>query len=388
MPVEPAVFLLLANAALEQSLPLYRDVSATHMPKPPLAAQSMDAHSADIDGDGDLDIIIANEHRPNILLINDGDRFSNQSVERLPQRDRDSEDIAAADFDGDGDLDILFVSEDDEENEYYLNDGEGRFEDAVDRFPAAGVTNGLAVADVNGDGAPDVILGNAGQNVLLIADGGGGFHDETEARLPVLSDQTQDVEFGDADGDGDLDILVANEDRNRLLMNNGDGVFADESDQRLAYRDALEETREGDFGDIDGDGDLDIYFANVNFRQTGELFDRLLINNGDGFYKDETSDRLSPAEDHTVDADFVDIEGDGDLDIVTAGLRINGGLAPAPYRVFENTDGAFEEATGKFFPETVVGVGIDVESADFDGDGKPDIFLANRAGPDFLLFRR
>ena len=388
MPVELAASLLLANAALEQPSPLYRDVSETHMPKPPVAAQSKDARPVDIDGDGDLDIIIAHEYRPNILLINEGGRFSNQSAARLPQRNRDSEDIAAADFDGDGDLDILFVSEDDEENEYYLNNGEGWFSDAGDRLPTMGVTNGVAVADITGDGVPDVALGNAAQNVLLIADGKGGFRDETGARMPAISDRTQDLEFGDADGDGDLDLLVGNEDRNRLLINNGEGVFSDQSDQRLVYRDTPEETREADFGDIDGDGDLDIYFANVNFRRTGAPFDRLLINDGNGFYKDETGNRIAPRADYTMDADFVDIEGDGDLDIVTAGLVIDAGLAAIPYRVFENISGEFTEATAAFFPEDVVGVGTDIEAGDFNGDGKPDLFLTNRAGPDLLLFRR
>ncbi|GAB4521440.1 MAG: hypothetical protein Tsb0010_05680 [Parvularculaceae bacterium] len=375
-------------AAAAQAQPRYVDVSATHLPQPALIVQSKDAHAADLDGDGDLDILIAHEYRPNVILINDGrGKFTNESAERIPQLDRDSEDAIARDFDGDGDLDILFVSEDDEENEYYINDGAGVFADARDRLPTAGVTNGIASADLNGDGASDLVFGDSGQNVLLIADGDGGFVDETSARLPEIPDATQDLEFGDVDGDGDLDLIVANEDDNRLLINNGDGIFADESATRLPYRETGEETREADFGDADGDGDLDIYFANVNFRRTGAPQDRLLINDGAGRFTDETAHRLPAIDDYTMDADFIDIDGDGDLDIVTAGLVISGGLAPIPYRVLENDgSGRFAERTSAHLPASARGVGTDIEAGDYNGDGRADLYLANRAGADILLF--
>lgn len=364
------------------SAPLYENVSETHLPA--LMAQSKDAKFADVDNDGDLDVFIAHEYKANILLINNGSgRFSNESESRLPQIDRDSEDIAVGDFDGDGDIDVLFVSEDDEENELYFNDGAGNFTDATDRLPVKGVTNGVAAADINGDGFADIVFGNGVQNAIILGDGAGEFRDETAKRLPMLSDATQDVEFGDADGD--LDLLVANEDQNRLLINDGNGVFTDESLERLAYRGLPEETREADFGDIDGDGDLDIYFANVNFRRSGDPRDRLLVNDGEGFFSDETADRLPSFTDYTMDADFIDIDADGDADIVTAGLMIDKGLSPVLYRVFEN-DGAerFSDASARFFGG-VSAVGTDIETGDVNSDGRMDIFLTNRSGADFLL---
>lgn len=375
---------LLLGCVSHSAAPIYKDLSAARLPA--LIAQSKDAKFADVDNDGDLDVFIAHEYKANILLINNGSgRFSNESESRLPQIDRDSEDIAVEDFDGDGDTDVLFVSEDHEENELYFNDGAGNFTDASDRLPVRGVTNGVVAADINGDGFADIVFGNGGQNNIIIGDGAGGFRDETAKRLPMLSDATQDVEFGDADGDGDLDLLVANEDQNRLLINDGNGVFTDESLERLAYRGLPEETREADFGDIDGDGDLDIYFANVNFRRSGDPRDRLLVNDGEGFFSDETADRLPSFTDYTMDADFIDVDADGDADIVTAGLVIDKGLSPVPYRVFEN-DGAgrFADATARFFGG-VSAVGTDIETGDVNGDGRMDIFLTNRSGSDFLL---
>jgi len=245
------------------------EVMPPGFPSQDLVGFSMDAKAADLDGDQDLDLVIAHEFRPNILLLNNGHGgFSNASSDRLPQTHRDSEDVGVGDFDGDADLDIVIVTEDDLVNELYLNVGGGFFVDASDRLPAEGRSNAVLVADVSGDRRPDILIGNNGQNVVLVGDGKGGFLDESAARLPKTDDVTQDLELGDIDGDMDLDLLVGNEDRNRILLNEG-GTFEDVSEARLPVLVAPEETREADFGDIDGDGDLDVFFANVRLFVAG-----------------------------------------------------------------------------------------------------------------------
>ena len=174
----------------------YEDVTATALPTASLTGLIMDAKPVDVDGDGDLDLVLAHEFRANILLISNGTgRFTDESAERLPRANHDSEDIGVADFDGDGDPDIIVVSEDDRTNELYFNDGTGFFADEGRRLPVTGVTNGVAVADFDADGDPDVVLANNGQNFALVNDGRGNFSDETAIRLPPIRDISQDVEI-------------------------------------------------------------------------------------------------------------------------------------------------------------------------------------------------
>ncbi|MCB0575871.1 MAG: M20/M25/M40 family metallo-hydrolase [Saprospiraceae bacterium] len=362
--------------------PHFRDVSRSHLPLMSLQGRSMDARPADLDNDRDLDLVIANEWAYNIILINDGSgKFSDESQSRLPLVRHDSEDIAIEDFDGDGDQDIIFVSEDDQINEYYENDGKGFFKDVSYKLPVTGISNAVACSDLNGDGRPDLIIGNAGQNNCLINDGKGGWRDETDTRLPVSEKTTQDMEFGDIDGDGDLDLIVGNEDDNELWINDGKGIFKDETVARLPLAAGKWETREVDFGDVDNDGDLDIFFANVHFQKAKDSQNRLFLNDGKGFFTDATATKLPAKQSHTVDGDIYDIDGDGNPDLIACNAFGHS------YEVYLNDGkGNFSEQTIKFIPVSVSGDGIDAEMADFNGDGQPDLYLCNFQGSDFLLF--
>ena len=147
----------------------FEDVTSTHIGFPELANNTMDIEAADIDKDGDPDLVLAMEFKPNIILVNDGNgKFSNESVARLPQVTHDSEDIAIGDFDRDGDADIIFVSEDDRVHEYYLNDGKGYFKDNSNRFDFSSVANAVDAADFDKDGDLDLVLGNDGQDFFLL----------------------------------------------------------------------------------------------------------------------------------------------------------------------------------------------------------------------------
>ncbi|NKB68874.1 MAG: T9SS type A sorting domain-containing protein [Candidatus Latescibacteria bacterium] len=368
---------------------LFTDATTTHLPVDDLDGLSMDARPGDLDGDGDLDLFIANEFRRNILLLNDGlGVFANGSAQ-VPPTTRDSEDAALADFDLDGDLDAVIVSEDDRINEFFVNDGDAAFAATTGRFPSHGISNAVLAPDIDSDGTADLLIGNGGpdgaQNLLFLNDGTGFFTDATD-RLPARRDTTQDVEWGDIDNDGDADILLGNEDANRLLINDGSGTFAEGDPAALPLRQAIEETREADLGDIDGDGDLDAYFANVVLFNRGtpaSRQNRLLLNDGSGRFTDRTGG-LPPDDDNSFDADFVDLDQDGDLDIITGNA-----FPDQQYRVYENDgSGVFTDATARVLPPGIRGSGFDIEAADYNADGRIDLYLAGRGTPDLLLLGR
>jgi hypothetical protein len=371
------------------STSFYTNVTQTHLPYKDLQLLSMDAGIADLDQDGDMDILIANEHRPNILLMNNGKGgFTNESALRIPQVAHDSEDIGIADFDLDGDLDIIVVSEDDKTNELYLNNGDGTFMDGGDRIPVTGTSNSVVVFDINADGAPDVLIGNNGQNKVLINTGTGHFKDESLERFGLFIDITQDLTLADVDNDGDQDVLVGNEDANRILINIGNGFFEDQSSDRLPYRSEPEETREVDVADIDGDGDLDMLYGNVQaFVDNALRQNRLLLNDGKGFFTDITNTHLPKDDNRCFGVAFLDIDHDGDPDIMTGNTNGDQFGGNTPYSVYLNDGkGKFIEGTDKIIPKGIGGRGFDIDFVDLNGDGIKDLFLSNRGSQDFLLF--
>ena len=351
---------------------------------PHTIGSSMDSQAFDADGDGDLDLLIAKEIQPNVLLLNDGTgRMTVAPAGMLPGGSWDSEDVAVADFDRDGDLDAAIAGEDDQMSELYLNDGNGVFTSSSGRLPARGTAQSVIAADVDRDGDADLLFGNHGQNFLFVNNGSGRFTDQTRQRLPAVPDLTQDLEAGDVDGDGDLDLVVGNVDHNRLLLNDGRGFFTD-APERLPLRAAIEETREADLADVDGDGDLDLYFANLPFVAGADPQDRLLVNDGRGWFTDQTDARIGKESRYTVDAEFTDVDRDGDLDLVTANLNDS-----RPYRVSLNDGtGVFKDATSSVFPSGLTGQGVDAEVADFNGDGRLDIYFSSYIGTDRMVLAR
>ncbi|MEM6260902.1 MAG: FG-GAP-like repeat-containing protein [Bacteroidota bacterium] len=340
----------------------------------------MDVAAADLDGDLDLDIVLAIEFGPNKLLWNDGKgKFTDGSAGIFANASNDSEDIGIADLDLNGKLDVVIVSEDNQVHEMYLNYGKNNWTNISNRLPNS-IANAVVVTDLNGDRYPDLILGNAGQNLCLINDRNANFVDETATRLPTINDITQDLKLADVDGDNDLDLFVGNEDQNRLLINDGTGKFTDESTARLPQQFSLE-TRKAEFGDADGDGDLDLFLSNVAWQPQKNPQNRLWMNNGMGVFTDETVLRLPPDGEFTLDGIFVDLDQDQDLDLMVAHVTNAGYQA-----LLNNGNGMYKDETLKIFGQSFKGEALGVLAADFDGDSIPDLYFCNRGQSDQLLF--
>ena len=207
--------------------------------------------TADLNGDGWLDIYVANDGRPNQLWVNQGDgTFEDEALLAGAAVNMDgvaqgSMGVDAADFDGDGDEDLFMTHISEETNTLYVNDGQGWFQDRTAQTgvgpPSQGYTAfGTAWVDYDNDGWLDLFIANgevkiipalarAGDpyplhqpNQLLRNLGNGRFREVTgQAGAALrLSEVSRGAAFGDIDNDGDIDILVSNNNGPvRLLLN-------------------------------------------------------------------------------------------------------------------------------------------------------------------------
>ena len=357
----------------------FENVSEDNLPSGIFQGTSRKAAFVDIDNDSDPDLVIAAELAPNKVLINNGSGVFSHDTRAIPLQNLDSKDVAIADFENDGDLDLFFANEDNQTNEFYLNSG-GVFNDLTNRIPVTGTSNATLASDVEGDGDIDIFIGNSGQNVILVNNGNARF--SVENRIPQQFNITFDLAFDDLDGDEDPELVSANNGINRVLVNTGSGFFNDQTSSRFPQLSTTQDTRGVDLADIDGDGDLDIYFANISLQVGFSNQDRLLVNNGEGIFEDVTGDQLPDFDFNTLDAEFTDIDNDGDPDIIAGAL--DGGLL-----VFINDgNGVFTDATEEWFPSEFSPAVSDLEIADYNGDGLPDIYICNFQGQDILLFQK
>lgn len=369
----------------------FEDVTASHLPESVLR-NSMDVGVADLDGDGDLDVVIPQEFRVNKLLLNQGDgRFVDASDRvpalsaaemaggppqfQFPGAGHDSEDVSIADFDGDGVLDVIIVAEDDVKfgrtnvHEYYRGLRGAQLVRVPDSLPDT-EADAIAHADVDGDGDLDLIIAGAGQDRLLLNDGRGNFTDETAGRLPTEDRVTQDAEFADLDRDGDPDLVLGQEGGHALWLNDGTGRFTEASDRLAATGNV--EARKVTPGDVDGDGDLDLYFSHVGWQGRSPQ-DQLMINDGTGRFADETARRIPVEAGTTLTARFADLDADGDLDLVRG--------EAGPLTVWANDGtGVFADVSDLVLPNRAEGVNIGLALADFDGDGRIDIYVGQLKG--------
>lgn len=366
----------------QTATPYFLDLSTEALPGKPGSPNAMGATAADLDGDGDADLAIAIENGTNRVLLNDGTGRFSEALLTGPSGDH--EDVAIADYDGDGDLDLVFIGEDDQVVGYHLNDGAGGFSDVSDRLPNRATSNTVVAADVDGDGDADLVTASAGPDFVWINDGSGHFADESAARLPQLDDISQDIAVGDVDGDGDADLAFGNEEQNRLYLNDGSGRLVDAP---LPLRATPEETRDVDLADVDGDGDLDLYFANVRiFNADRDQQDRLLLNDGAGNYSDVTRTQLVPDDELTTAVAFIDYDRDGDLDLVRGRMGdLQAKQSDFQLLAFTNDGAGHFTAAPDVIPPVAGANAFDIEAADFNGDGRLDLFVASRGGPDRLL---
>ena len=314
-------------------------------------------HAADLDGDGDPDVLSASREDDKIAWYENlgGGDFSAQ---RIITTDADyAESVYAADLDGDGDPDVLSASGGDNKIAWYENLGDGEF--SAQHAVETGISPGkLHAADLDGDGDSDILATMPGSN-LIVWYGNLGDGDFSPRRVITReADGAIDVRAVDLDGDGDADVLSGSNGDDEIAWheNLGGGVFSAERVIIGLGRNNRLESMEVHAADLDGDGDADVLSASVHGTVWAE-------NLGGGAF---SQGRVINAGDTSL-VRAVDLDGDGDADVLSS--------SPAGVSWHENLGG------GAFSQGRVITMEADyfssVRTADLDGDGDADLLSAS-----------
>jgi enediyne biosynthesis protein E4 len=254
--------------------------------------------------------------------------------------------------------------------------------------------NGIAVADVDGDGLYDIyFLSQLGGNQLWKNLGNGKFQDITESAGVALKDRISvTASFADIDNDGDPDLYVTTvRGGNVLFENDGKGHFKDIS--KGSSLDYVGHSSGAVFFDYNKDGLLDLYLVNVGVYTTeergrGGYFvgfadafsghlkaertekSRLYKNVGHNHFVDVTEQVGMPYGGWSGDASFTDFDGDGFPDLYVLNMQ-------GDDHYFENQKGErFVDKTEEHFPKTPWG-SMGIKFFDYDNDGKMDLVITD-----------
>lgn len=254
---------------INNSRGFFRDVSRQSNRATNINERTNCAIFGDVNNDGNLDLFITNEYSTNRLFVNDGNGYFEEVTKEAGLTSvGGSMGASFADVDGDGLLD-LFVANWARKNNLYKNiskkNGEVKFVNITDQAGVGGKpyekSNGVSLADYNNDGLLDLFVTNRGTSNRLFKNTGDDiFEDVTEQVIGLDSMLSYGASFADFDNDGFLDLYIANVGENVLYKNLNGKKFVDVT---LKYGAELSGYCTGTAtGDIDNDGDVDLYCAN------------------------------------------------------------------------------------------------------------------------------
>lgn len=286
---------------------------------PPLAGVR-DAVTAELTGDGCVDLLVSTSTGARLFAGDCAGHLTDVTESMLPDDPGDFGGVVAADADGDGRTDLLLADRTPDAGDAaqtrlytratdtapYVRADHGRLP------PHAEATATLALFDADGNGEPDLVLGNleGGDGVFLrlLLQFQGNFVDAPPGMLVPPGGPVTHLAAGDVDGDSDTDLLVVCPGaQDRLYLNDGHGFFFD--DTALSMPVDLSNGTRAVLADLDLDGDQDAVITNDPQQN------RLYLDNGKGRYLDYTP--LFPiVQDPARGVLLVDVEGDGDLDVV------------------------------------------------------------------------
>src|ERR1700727_1925572 len=372
--------------------------------------------AADVNGDGKVDIVVVHQCTNNgdcssglaSVLLGNGDG-SFQNAVNFNSGGVDADSIAIKDVNGDGHADLLVANRCNSSLDctygavgVLLGNGDGTFQTAFQYASGGQYAESLGVVDLNGDGKLDLVVSNECQSYsscqngsstsVLLGNGDGTF--QLSTNYASGSDNFGEfmelqaasyILLGDVNGDGKPDVLVTNSCANNnnpficegtgsvsVLLGYGDGTLQ----AGVIYSSAAYDSYGLATVDVNGDGKADIIVANecANNTNCSNGAVSILLNNGDGTFQAGNSYSSGAAYAYWIAA--ADMNGDGKGDIVVANqCNTSNDCSQGQVGILlGNGDGTFQGAVS-YDTGGVYSLGLAV--GDTNGDGKPDIMVAN-----------
>ena len=316
----------------------------------------------DLNGDGKPDLAVPNINSGDVsVLLGTGTgsfgAASNFGVGSSPSS------VAIGDLNGDGKLDLATANFTSNSVVVLLGTGTGSF-GAATHFGVGSLPQSVAIGDLNGDGKPDLAVANPDSNNVSVllntcnASPCGGTSFGAASNFGVGT-RPESIAIGDLNGDGKPDLVTANNSSNNItvLLGTGTGSFGAATNFGVGSF-----PRSVAIGDLNGDGKPDLATANFD---SGDV--SVLLGTGTGSFgaSNNFGAGFRPSS-----VAIGDLNGDGKLDLVTTNDGINNGWVLL----------LLGDGTGSFNAATYFGVGSSPRSVaigDLNGDGKPDLAVAN-----------
>ncbi len=323
--------------------------------------------TADIDGDGNLDLVSANKFGNSITWYKNLDGLGTFGSENLIASLSETTFVSVADIDGDGDIDLIAVASFIDLVVWYENlDGQGNFSTQKIISNQADGASSVSIADIDGDGDMDIVSASdfSGLAWYENLDGQGNFSPT------IIIDNTlsnsRSVVAVDMDGDGDGDILGNSSDTERIFwIENMDGLgnFGD----KHMINDSGSYSNVIFAADVDNDGDSDVFSASPGDNEVA------WYQNLDGLGNFGPKNSITNTLESSWTVHAADLDNDGDVDVLSTFT----GVFDGEIVWFENLDG-----TGDFGEQQTISIEVQsprsVIAADIDNDGDMDVIASSQ----------
>jgi hypothetical protein len=314
--------------------------------------------AADLNHDGHLDVVTVGDLELAVLLGDGSGRFSKAQV--YPSHLTHNS-LVAADFDADGNADLALGGTcspsfyKDTRIEILLGHGDGTFPSRIKHEMGPNCFEQIAVGDVNGDGAADVMSSPVS---ALLNKGDGSF---LPSRISSKTSSGNLLGLGDWNGDGKLDLAAGRNDWVAVFLGNGEGSFGSNDVYQAKFA-----PRSLALADLDRDGALDVVTVGTHQYHggTGRSAVSVLRNAGDGTFSDSGDYETALYADSAA---TVDLNGDGLLDLITREQDSNLGV------LLGTGNGRFAQDVIWSAEKSLVAFA----TGDLNGDGHPDVVTAS-----------